>query len=126
MAQLVEAKQKWFQHYRGNNMSTDSLHRILYTIFAAIIITFAITIIQDKRDANEILKENKRIVDSLENRVRLYQTQYDSLRVVSTTLDSVISHQEERVNIIRETFYLSPPISDSDSATKYLLKFIRE
>lgn len=106
----------------------ESLNRVIYAVLIAVIVAFGISIIKNNSNTDGILKENKRIVDSLEARVKVYQRQYDSLRVVATKLDSMIVRQEERLKNTRGSFgsYKSGRITSSDSAFKYLLKFIRE
>jgi hypothetical protein len=74
------------------------------------------------------IDENKRITDSLRAEVNLYHQKYDSILLVSQLLDSAVTHQEEKVKIVKQTFikYKTPPINHSDSAVKFLEEFIKE
>ena len=78
---------------------------------------------QDNRVA-----ENMRIADSLRAEVNMYHQKYDSILVVAQLLDSAVTHQEETVKIVKQTFikYKTPPINHSDSAVKFLEEFIKE
>jgi|LakMenE18May11ns_1017448.scaffolds.fasta_scaffold9957195_6 YD repeat-containing protein len=77
---------------------------------------------------NESVSHNGRIIDSLKTEMNRYQFKYDSLQLVVTKLDSTVTNQEERVKIVKQSFYFfkTPIINDSDSATKYIKDFIRE
>lgn len=72
--------------------------------------------------------ENMRIADSLRAEVNKYHQKYDSILVVAQLLDSAVTHQEETVKIVKQTFvkYKTPPINHSDSAVKFLEEFIKE
>ncbi len=81
------------------------------------------SLMQDDRVA-----ENMRIADSLRAEVNMYHQKYDSILVVAQLLDSAVTHQEETVKIVKQTFikYKTPPINHSDSAVKFLEEFIKE
>lgn len=101
---------------------------IFEIIFAVIIIGGICFTFYDLNNINESISHNMRVIDSLKTEMNRYQYRYDSLQTVVTKLDSTVTNQEERVKIIKQSFYFfkTPQINDSDSATKYIKDFIRE
>ena len=101
---------------------------IIEIVFLLIIIIGIGFTFYDIFKLNQSISHNERIVDSLKVELNKHQIKYDSLYKVLTTLDSTVSNQEERVKIIKQSFYYykTPPIYNSDSATKYLKDFIRD
>jgi len=125
MVQQGVVKQKWYQLIQRNNMIKSIITNIIVPVIAVGGVGMAIysSLMQDDRVA-----ENMRIADSLRAEVNMYHQKYDSILVVAQLLDSAVTHQEETVKIVKQTFikYKTPPINHSDSAVKFLEEFIEE
>lgn len=125
MVQQDVVKQKWYQLIQRNNMIKSIITNIIIPVIAVGGVGMAIysSLMQDDRVA-----ENMRIADSLRAEVNMYHQKYDSILVVAQLLDSAVTHQEETVKIVKQTFikYKTPPINHSDSAVKFLEEFIKE
>lgn len=125
MVQQGVVKQKWYQLIQRNNMIKSIITNIIVPVIAVGGVGMAIysSLMQDDRVA-----ENMRIADSLRAEVNMYHQKYDSILVVAQLLDSAVTHQEETVKIVKQTFikYKTPPINHSDSAVKFLEEFIKE
>lgn len=125
MVQQDVVRQKWYQLIQRSNMIKTIIMNILIPIIAIGGVGMAIysSLMQDDR-----VTENMRIADSLRAEVNKYHQKYDSILVVAQLLDSAVTHQEETVKIVKQTFikYKTPPINHSDSAVKFLEEFIEE
>lgn len=125
MVQLVVVRPRWYQLIRRNNMIKSLLTNIIIPVIAIGGVGMAIysSLMQDDK-----VTENMRIADSLRAEVNKYHQKYDSILVVAQLLDSAVTHQEETVKIVKQTFikYKTPPINHEDSAVKFIEEFIKD
>jgi hypothetical protein len=109
-------------------MNKYTQKNIIENIFWIILIIGVCFTFYDLSRLHESITHDTRKIDSLKAQMNVYRLKYDSLQIILTKLDSTVVNQEERVKIVKQSFYLfkTPLISDSDSAVVYIKNFIRE
>jgi hypothetical protein len=100
---------------------------LLYMIIFVTFLAGMVAIYWSVNNENKIV-ESIRIADSLRIEVAKYNTQYDSILTIAKRTDSVLASKEENVRIVKQSFivYKTTPITNSDTAIKFLQDFIKE
>lgn len=74
------------------------------------------------------IEKQLRVIDSLRIEINYKDAKYKSLKVQADSLDSAIVYAKNNVKTVIKTFpyFKRPPVSNLDTATKFIRNFIKE
>ena len=90
-------------------------------------VLFVIYMFKDVKNSPQEITQYTKTKDSLEALIQKYQYDYTFLKKRADALDSLIKTKKENVRIVREKFYMyrDRQITNPDSATKYIINFLK-
>jgi hypothetical protein len=91
-------------------------------------VLFVFYMFKDTKNSAQEIKQYTKTKDSLEALVQKYQYDYSFLKKRADELDSLIKTKKENVRIVKEKFYMyrDRKITNPDSATKYIINFLKD